>query len=180
MQRRPLCRIRSIAKAGVVLKPFVIGLASTVDFKSAYQCVGRFYNATTEESFNNVLRVVIAQAMNNTTVQVNLIDAFGRAVESNVPMTFYNMQNGQLEYNFVHTLNDRALPDTLTIEPTIKYRLVVHTSPEVVVENIELQAGRHNTIPVDVPQGSLQLIVSGLNPNDKVQSLIRKIKNIGH
>ncbi len=172
----PCAVSEALQKAGVVLKPFVIGLASTVDFKLAYQCVGRFYNATTEESFNNVLRVVIAQAMNNTTVQVNLIDAFGRAVESNVPITFYNMQNGQLEYNFVHTLNDRALPDTLSIEPTIKYRLVVHTIPEVVVENIELQAGRHNVIPVDVPQGSLQLIVGGLNPNDKVQCLVRKAK----
>lgn len=172
----PCAVSESLQKAGVVLKPFVIGLNGTVDFKTAYQCVGRYYNATTEASFNQVLNVIIAQAMNSTTVQVNLIDAFGRAVETNVPMTFYNTHNGQLEYNFVHTLNDRGFPDTLNIEPTITYKLVVHTLPPVIIDKVELQAGRHNMIPVDVPQGSLQLIVSGLSPNEKVPCVIRKSK----
>ena len=118
--------------------------------------------------------VVISQAMNSTSMQVNLIDAFGTATESNVGMSFYNQDKGGLEYNFVHTMNDRGLPDTLTIEPTIKYKIVVHTMPPVIKENVELQPGRHNVIPIDVPQSNLQLTVTGLMPGERVECLVKK------
>ncbi|MEI6881723.1 MAG: VWA domain-containing protein [Bacteroidota bacterium] len=173
-QGDPCAVSEALQKAGVILKPFVIGLDGGVDFKTAYQCVGRYYDVQTEEGFQNVMNVVISQAMNNTTCQVNLIDAYGSATESNVGMTFYNQDKGGLEYNFIHTLNDRNLPDTLTIEPTIKYKIVVHTMPPVTKENVELQAGKHNTIPIDVPQSNLQLIVNGIGPNERVECLVKK------
>ncbi|MBI3235588.1 MAG: VWA domain-containing protein [Bacteroidetes bacterium] len=173
-QGDPCAVSEALQKAGVILKPFVIGLDGGVDFKTAYQCVGRYYDVQTEEGFQNVMNVVISQAMNNTTAQVNLIDAYGTASESNVGMSFYNQDKGGIEYNFIHTMNDRNVPDTLTIEPTIKYKIVVHTMPPVTKENVELQAGKHNTIPIDVPQSSLQLIVNGLAPTDRVECLIKK------
>lgn len=170
----PCAVSEALQKSGVVLKPFVIGLDGDVDFKTAYQCVGRYYDVQTEEGFQNAMNIVIAQAMNNTTCQVNLIDAYGKATESNVGMTFYNQDNGRLEYNFVHTMNDRFVPDTLTIEPTIKYKIVIHTIPSVIKENVELTPGKHNIIPIDVPMGGLKLIVNGLTPGERIPCLIKK------
>lgn len=173
-QGDPCAVSEALQKAGVMLKPFVIGLDGGVDFKAAYDCVGRYYDVKNEQGFANVMNVVISQAMNNTTAQVNLIDAYGSATESNVGMTFYNQDRGNIEYNFVHTMNDRNVPDTLTIEPTIKYKVVVHTMPPVTKENVEITAGKHNVIPIDVPQSSLQLSVAGLMPNDRVECLVKK------
>lgn len=170
----PCAVSEALQRNGVVLKPFVIGLGGNESFLEAFNCIGKYYNATTEENFNSSLNVVILQALNNTTVQVNLIDAYGYASETNVPMSFYDAETGKLEYNFVHTMNDRGLPDTLSIEPTKKYNLVIHTKPQVEVDNIELIMGRHNIIPVDVPQGSLQLIMNTPTGYDGLKCVMRQ------
>jgi Ca-activated chloride channel family protein len=170
----PCAISEALQKNGVILRPFVIGLGANPNFMDAFKCVGRYYDAGTEESFASVMHVVISQAMNNTTAQVNLIDAYGNAVESNVGMTFYNVERKKLEFSFVHTMNDRGLPDTLTLDPAIKYRLVIHTIPPVEKDNIELIAGKHNIIPVDVPQSNLQLDVKGVPPGERMQCIIRK------
>ncbi|MSQ78686.1 MAG: VWA domain-containing protein [Flavobacteriaceae bacterium] len=170
----PCAVSEALQKSGVVLKPFVIGMGGDERFMETFRCVGKYYEANTEIGFSNVLNVIISQAMNNTTAQVNLLDAYGRAVESNVGMSFYNMTTGALEYNFVHTMNDRGRPDTLTLEPTIKYRVMVHTMPPVELENVELIPGKHTIIPVDVPQGNLKLVVNGLGMGEKVECIVRQ------
>lgn len=170
----PCAVSEALQKQGIILRPFVIGVDGNSDFAAAFQCVGKYYPAKTEEAFRQVLNVVISQALNNTTAQVNLLDQDGRALESNVGMNFYNMGTGKLEYSFVHTMNDRGTPDTLSLEPTIKYRLIVHTVPPIEKENIELIPGRHNVIAVDAPQGSLQIIVKGLPPGEKIPTIIRR------
>lgn len=170
----PCAVSEALQKSGIILRPFVIGVDGNADFAAAFQCVGKYYPAKTEEAFRNVLNVVISQALNNTTAQVNLVDQEGRALESNVAMNFYNMNTGKLEYSFVHTMNDRGFPDTLSLEPTIKYRLVVHTLPPIEKDNIELIPGRHNTIALDAPQGSLQVIMKGIPPTDKIPTIIRR------
>src|SRR5680860_546336 len=65
----------ALQKNGVTLKPFVIGMGLDIETIEAFKCVGTFYETKDEASFKNVLNVVISQAMNNTSVQVNLIDA---------------------------------------------------------------------------------------------------------
>ena len=54
-------------------------------------------------------------------------------------------------------MNYMGLPDTLTIDPLITYDIVVHTIPPVRVDSIRLNPGKHTIIPVNVPQGFLQL-----------------------
>ena len=63
-------------------------------------------------------------------------------------------------YNFYHTMNYKNLPDTLSIDPAIKYKIQVHTLPEVIKEDIEIVAGQHNHIPVETPQGTIELQLS--------------------
>lgn len=169
------CAVSEALQAnGVILRPFIVGIGGTEDFRKAFECVGRYYDANTEADFDNVLNVVVSQALNNTTVQVNLLDAYSKPTETNVNMTFYDMHSGQMLYNYIHTLNEKGNPDTLPLDPIYKYRMVVHTLPRTEKSNIEITPGKHTTIGIDAPQGSLLLKVIGATNYTKLQYIIRQ------
>jgi Ca-activated chloride channel homolog len=160
----PCAVARALASKGITLKPFIVGIGPGIDFDQL-KCIGNVYDASTEDSFKSILKVVISQAISNTTVQVNLNNIYGKPLETNVAMSFYDQRNGRLLYNFIHTLNYKRIPDTLNIDPLKQYKLVVHTIPAVVKENIQLTPGTHNTIELNTPQGSLELRAIGSNVN---------------
>jgi len=164
----------ALQKNGVTLKPFVIGMALDLETIEAFKCVGNFFETKDQESFENILQIVISQVMNNTTVQVNLMDTSGEPTETNVNMTFYDNHSKSIEYNFIHTFNSYGVPDTVPINPALTYDLTVHTLPEVVKENITITAGKHNIIALDAPQGMLKLEMSGLNEYDDLKCLVKK------
>jgi Ca-activated chloride channel family protein len=101
--------------------------------------------------------VIISQALNSTTLQVNLLDANAKPSETDANMTFYDAGTGAIKYNLVHTFNNAGNPDTLPIDPMPTYNLTVHTIPPVEKQNIELIPGKHNTVAVYCPQGYLNL-----------------------
>jgi Ca-activated chloride channel family protein len=80
----------ALQRKRIFLKPFVIGIGAQKEFGKALECLGRYYNAAEVKTFKTVLNDVIAQTLAKTTVAVNLTDEAGRAVESNVNMTFIN------------------------------------------------------------------------------------------
>ena len=164
----------ALQKRGVVLKPFVIGMGLTPEVIDAFKCVGNYYDATSEETFKDVLGIVISQALNNTTAQVNLLDELNRPTETNVPMTFYDSFSKQIRYNFVHTIDSRGNPDTLPIDPLGSYDLVVHTIPPVGKKGIKLIAGKHTIIAIDAPQGNLELKMNGYNEYKDLKAIVRK------
>ncbi|NBC82770.1 MAG: VWA domain-containing protein [Bacteroidetes bacterium] len=150
------CEIsRQLQSKGIILKPFVIGIGIDEHFKQSFDCIGNFYNAANEEKFEEVLGVVISQALNSTTAQVNLLDKHGKPTETNVNMTFYDQTSGKIKYNYVHTINHRGVPDTLVLDHLVKYRLKVNTIPPIEVKNISLNVGTHTIIAADTPQGTL-------------------------
>lgn len=164
----------ALQRKGVILKPFVIGLGLDPNIMDAFKCIGNFYDARNESTFKQVLGIVISQALNNTTAQVNLLDIYNKPTETNVAMTFYDAHSGIARYNYVHTIDSRGNPDTLPVDPLGKYNLVIHTTPAVEKKNIELTAGIHNTIAVDAPQGSLVLQMNGYNEYQKLSAIVRK------
>ena len=165
----------ALQKKGIILKPFVIGIGLDQSYINSFGCIGKFYDASSETSFKNILNIVISQALNNTTVQVNLNDQIGRPTETDVNMTFYDEQTGIIRYNYVHTINNKGVPDTLTIDPIGTYKMVVHTIPPVEKKGIELTPGKHNTIGVDAPQGYINLkMSSGPDYTRSVNCIIRK------
>ena len=78
-------------------------------------------------------------------------------------MSFYNSKNNKLMHTYIHTLNRNQLPDTFALDPIYTYKMVVHTIPEVIVDNIKLIPGKHNTIEAQTPQGKLRLNTQGSN-----------------
>jgi Ca-activated chloride channel family protein len=149
----------ALQKKGVVLKPFIIGIGK--NFQEAFDCVGTYFDASNEVDFSKALNIVISQALNSTTAQVNLLDEYNKPTETNVTMTFFDDFSGLIKYNFVHTLNNKGVPDTLVIDPLLSYNIVVHTIPPRSVQGITLSAGKHTTIGVNCPQGTLDLSLEG-------------------
>jgi len=169
----PCAVSKALQRKGIILKPFVIGVGLEDEFKDTFNCVGNYYDATNEESFENILDIVVTQALNNTTAQVNLLDDFGEPNESNVTVNLFDQNTEELVYGFVHTLNHKGNPDTLSLDPIITYRLEAHTIPVLEKENVKITPGQHNIIALDAGQGDLTVNIVGNLGND-VPVILRK------
>ena len=164
----------ALQKKGIFLRPFIIGVGLDVKFADVFGCMGKFYDVSNEANFKNVMKLVFIEALSQTTVQVNLLDQYKKPSETDVTMTFYNQKNGEIVYNYLHTLNHRGNPDTLVLDPELTYKMVVHTIPPQVKENITIQKGKHNIIPLDAPQGYLNLQTEGTNMYKSLSCVVRK------
>ncbi len=162
-----------LQKQGIILKPFVIGIGLDAEFKKTFECVGQYFDAASENQFKEVMGVVISQALNNTTLQVNLLDINGNPTETDVPITFYDKKSGKIIYNYVHTLNNKGNPDTLVLDPLITYRMVAHTIPPIQIDSIKLTPGKHTIVGTDAAQGFLTVKANTQYFKD-IQCLIRQ------
>jgi Ca-activated chloride channel homolog len=159
---------------GITLKPFIIGVGLDANIATNLDCIGKYYDAKTEDSFMDILNVVVTQILNPTSVQVNLLDTYDKAKETNVPFTLYDQNTGNMVYQFVHTMNDNGFPDTLYLDNNLTYRLKVHTIPAVEKSDITITQGRHNIIAVKAPQGFLAPKVMGHNAYGSLKCIIRE------
>ncbi|MFZ1689084.1 MAG: vWA domain-containing protein [Flavobacteriales bacterium] len=175
----PCAVSRALQSKGIVLKPFVIGVGLEDGQKYSLQCVGNYYDASTPELFEQVLQVVVTQALNSTTAEIDLLTDDGKPTETNVPVTLYDQKTGAVKYHIVHTMNDRNVPDTVSIDPIFTYRLVVHSIPPVERSDVKVMPGIHNKIPVSAGQGGLELKVQGI-PNEIGWNDARAIQCIVH
>jgi Ca-activated chloride channel family protein len=171
----PCAVSRALQSKGIILKPFVIGIGLEDAGKYNLKCVGNYYDATTPEMFERVLAVVVDQALNTTTTQLLLVADDTKPTETDVTVTFYDQRTGLQRYNFVHTLNVRGEPDTITVDPVFTYRVVAHTVPPSVKENVIIDPGKHNVIALAAGQGDLELHVEG-GPalGGEIQCIVRK------
>lgn len=165
----------ALQSKNIVLKPFIIGIGVLDEsIKQSFNCMGNYYDAAGEKNFKQVLNIVITQALNATTCQVNLIDKNGKPTETDAALSFYDQQTGALKYTFVHTMNNRGIPDTLRLEASGIYRVVAHTLPSVEVKDVKLIAGKHNIIPMDAPQGFLKVKTGENNLHRDIGFILRK------
>lgn len=147
----PCAISQELQKKGIILKPFIIGIGS--NFKNAFDCVGTYIDASSEEEFSTALQIAIDQIFFSTTCQVSLLDNKGLPTESSVNMTFYDSHTQKELYNYIHTMNARGVPDTLYLDPRPSYDIKVHTIPPIEAKNIKLNPGKHTIIPMDAPRG---------------------------
>ena len=169
----PCAISQALQRKGIFLKPFVIGLGLDESLKKTFECVGRYFDATNETMFKDALNIVISQALNNTTMQVNLLDMERNPTETNVNMTFYDHNTGEIKYNFVHTINSKGNPDTLVIDPLPIYKIVAHTIPPVSIDSVVITPGKHTIVGMDAPQGDLLLRFDEPAEYKKTQAIVR-------
>lgn len=169
----------TIAKAlhnkGITVKPFVVGIGMDLSYLNYFKCIGKYMSAETPGAFRSVLKSIVDRAIGNTTAQINLNTVDGSPLETNVSMFLYKAGTNDLVYTFTHTMNQLNLPDTLILDPKIKYDLYVETVPERVKKNITLIPNTHNIIQVDAPQG--KLVVRFDRPTDYNFVKVRVMQN---
>ncbi len=164
----------ALQKKGIFLRPFVIGVGLDAKFADVFACMGKFYDVSNEANFKDVLKLVLTEAITQTTVQVDLLDILKKPTETDVDMTFYEAGTSKVKYNYLHTINHRGNPDTLVLDPDLKYDLTVHTIPVQQKKDITIVKGKHNVIKVDSPQGYLKLDLDGTINKYFPTTLVRK------
>lgn len=153
----PCTIAKLLHEKGISVKPFVVGIGMDLSYLNYFKCIGKYMSAETPSSFRSVLKSIVDRAIGNTTAQINLNTVNGEPRETNVSMFLYKAGTHDLVYTFTHTMNRLNLPDTLILDPKIKYDLYVKTLPQQVKKNITLIPNTHNIISVDAPQGKLKI-----------------------
>ncbi len=167
---------KQLAEKRISVRPYIVGLGISDTMLNFYKCVGTVVNAVEENDLSGIISAAVKQALNKTTTQINLLNNNGEPLETNIAYTLYDHSSHKVRYQYVHRLDQRNNPDTIVIDPKGIYDLVVHSIPEVRKDNIELSAGKHNIIALDVPQGILSLEFEGqkLSTLNAVQCIVRR------
>jgi Ca-activated chloride channel family protein len=173
----PCVIAKKLHDKGVKVTPFVIGLGMDLTYLDNFKCIGSYSEAETKDAFKTVLKTVIDKVLINTSAQINLNNSAGLPKETDVTIFMYKAGTKELKYTFEHTLNAFNNPDTLTIDPSISYDVVVNTIPLVEKKNVQLKKNTHNTIIVDCPQGFIQLRYTNATKPFQLESRITQSTN---
>jgi Ca-activated chloride channel homolog len=84
-----------------------------------------------------------------------------------------DQQTGQEVYAFVHTLNAMGRPDTLLLDPSLVYKVVIHTIPSITLSNIRLIPGKHTVLSTPAAQGDMSLSTAA-RPSRPIKAVIRQ------
>ncbi len=179
---RDPCSLQKILEDnGVVLRPFIIGMNLQSNIFQQMNCMGKIINTSNRDEFITALNTTVLESISKTTLQVNLNDAAGKPTETDVNMSFYDSETDKLTYDFYHTINSRGLPDTISLSPVVKYKLIIHTVPPIVKDSIVLKRNAHNVIQVSAPQGFLNFKLQGstsqVHATDRIKCLLHKPGN---
>jgi Ca-activated chloride channel family protein len=166
-----------LQKKGIILRPFVIGIGNDPGFRETFNCIGEYYDAPSKQQFREALKVVITQALNATSAQVNLLDIRRRPTETDVNLIFYDRFSGVIRYNMIHTINSKGNPDTLSLDHMSTYKVVAQTIPPVTLDSVKLVTGRHNTIGIDAPQGYMLVRTNRGKAYDNEKVLVKVANN---
>ncbi len=168
----PCVIAKKLHDKGVVVTPFVIGLGLDLSYLEKFKCIGSYSEAESKSAFKNALKSVVNKALVNTTVEVDLKDITGKPTETDVTLFFYKAGTNQLKYTMQHTINRYGNPDTLILDPSIHYDLVVNTLPRKEVKDITIKKNTHNTIPVDAPQGYIRCRLNNASKSYLIESRV--------
>lgn len=159
---------------GISFKPYIVGLGLSEEQKKLFECAGKVFNITEEKQARVITSVVISTALNPTSLQINLLNSYGKATETNLNMSFYDLLNKDLKYNIYHTLTASGLPDTLYIASDNGYKVSIHSLPEIVKDTIKLVQGKHTLTAIDLSQGTLSLKMEGMSKYKNLKCIVRK------
>ena len=171
------CKARQkLMEKGIVFKPFIIGIGLTVEQIKTFECVGDYFDFDNANVVTDISTIISKQKLNKTSSQVNLLDSKSLPTETNVNMTFYNTATGNYSYNYIHTLNQKNNPDTLYLDDFPTYKVIAHTIPPTESKEIKLSQGKHTIIPIDAPQGFIEMRrpAGVYNFNERIKSIVRK------
>lgn len=173
----PCVIAKKLRDKAINITPFVIGLGLDLSYLEQFRCIGSFVEAETSEALKVVLNQVVNKVLLNTTVQINLNNTAKKPLETDVTIFAYKSGTKELKYTFFHTMNRFGNPDTLIMDPAIKYDLVVNTIPQIELSAVSIQKNTHNTIQIDAPQGNLKLRFTNASKSYNLQMRVFQTNN---
>lgn len=171
------CRARQkLMEKGILFRPFIIGIGLSPEQIKTFECVGTFFDYDDPSVVSNIASIIRQQKLNKTSAQVNLLDSRSLPAETNVNLTFYDANKKEYKYNYIHTMNFKENPDTLYLDDFPAYKVIANTIPPTESREIKLSPGKHTIIPIDAPQGFLNIKRNegAYNFNEKVKCIIRR------
>lgn len=166
----PCATSEALQKRGVFLQPYIIGLGMAAE--KSLECAGTFMNADTPGSFYEILNYAIERSFASTTVSVHLIGPNQRR-ETNINVSFLNASSGMATNEFVNYLDSSLQPDSVQVDPLVRYDLVVSTLPRIHKRGVSIEQGRHNTVNIPVLQGDLVIQQDG-GVDRSIQAIVRE------
>lgn len=150
------CQVsRQLQQKGISMRPIVVGLGTKE--QSTLECIGRFLPAENTDDLPHAFDIIVNSMLHETTAQINLLDEQSKPTTTNVGVHLYAYDEAKPQPAFVHTLNAYGLPDTLRLDASLTYKIVVHTLPPLVKDSVRLKAATHNHIGIEAPVGSLSI-----------------------
>jgi Ca-activated chloride channel family protein len=142
--------------------------------------VVKFYYFENDSVFFKISNIIQQQKLLKSSAQVNLLNTQGLPAETDVNMTFLDVNKKEYKYNYIHTLNYQNRPDTLLLDDYPPYKVIAHTIPPVESKEIKLSQGKHTVIAIDAPQGYLHIERNegAYNRNERVKAIVRKSSNM--
>ena len=154
---------KQLQSRNIILRPYIVGIGISEEQMKFFECVGKYYLPQNEKDLGQILSNVVSEAVNNTTITVQLLDKKGEPTETDAEMCFTNAKSGKVEYNFYHTMSSDGKPDTFSVDPSIIYNLQVNSDPPVFKKGISLIGAQNNIIAVKAPMGYLTVKSASLN-----------------
>jgi len=154
---------KQLQARNIILRPYIVGIGISEEQMKFFECVGKYYLPQNEKDLGQILSNVVSEAVNNTTITVQLLDKNGEPTETDAEMCFTNAKSGKVEYNFYHTMTSNGKPDTFSVDPSIIYNLQINSDPPVYKRGITLNGAQNNVIPVTAPMGYLNVKSASLN-----------------
>ncbi|MEM7108356.1 MAG: VWA domain-containing protein [Bacteroidota bacterium] len=151
----------ALQKQNIFLRPFIIGIGMGLAYQKEFKCIGKFYDAKDQKSFQEALQKAITTSLEPTSVSVELLDEKGRPTESNINVSFINGFTQLPVFDFVHYRDAQGKPDSVSIDPVLSYNVIANTLPPVVKRNVRIKPGEHNVIKLNTPRGTLRLNQKG-------------------
>lgn len=173
----PCVIAQKLRDKNVNVTPFVIGLSLDLSYLEKFGCIGEYAAAEDRRQFNAALQHILHKTINSSTVEIDLNDIYKKPSESNVTIHMYKAGTNELKYTFIHTLNAKGNPDTLELDPNIKYDIEVATIPPVYKKDVIIYKNKHNIIPIDAPQGKIKILCPNSANSPFIQTRITDLEN---
>ena len=182
---------KKLVEAKLNYRPFIVGLGIEDSFEDAFNCIGTYISANDKETYQKVLSEVINKSIieqvqlepidpsinSVTTFQLHLLDEAGNPTISGIEYSLYNAHVDSLMLFNIHSQFKPGLSDSIKIIPGQLHDLIIHTTPPIVMERVDIRQGQHNVVEQIATTGQLGVNVSGYGFTLKNKILIRDIAN---
>jgi Ca-activated chloride channel family protein len=153
-----ICQVaRQVQMSGVVVQTFILGIGNSTDFGNRLDCAGRFTYVPNEEQFTQTLYNIFSLSEEKAGLILQVTDETDHIYDADIPVVFYDAQTGAARFATNYSINEKFMPDTLTVDPLVSYDITFFTKPETVIRGKQFAAGRTSRMNVMISQGRLRL-----------------------